>query len=282
MLRNERLWLALLIGGWALPALAEKNQHILNEPEAFKPSWSFSVGLSTSGQPSDGGGGSQSTDLSFNATHELTDSGHYLSFGALSGRTKIGSDISTYGSLTVTGGLGLGAFCPSLYVQGQKGEASLGNLSGGLDLGFQIADDLSAALSGYGGFYSVEARAFGARLAVDTRTWGAGASVSFVPWDFMVVTLSGQQNQDTTFRVRNLNTSAEITVEKVVRTPSASLGFDFSFWDDISLGCSVQRGQVFSPPGLLWRPDLGAFVQLGAEEISYFWGYSFGVSYNFQ
>jgi hypothetical protein len=283
MSKNDQRWpLILALWGAALPALADKAEDFMDEPEAFKPSWNFSLGLATSGQPSDGGGGGQSTDLSFNALHELTESGHYLSFGAVSGRTKLGDGYSTYGSLSVAGGLGLDAFCPSLNLQAQRGEASLANVSGGLDLGFQLFDDLSAALSCYGGFNSVAVRAFLANWAVDTRTWGAGGSISWLPWDFLVVTVSGQQNHDTTFRVRNLTTSNEITVEKIVRTPSTSLALDFTAWDDFSISGSVTRGQVFSPPGFIWRPDLGTVVQLPAEEVSYFWGYTIGVGYSFQ
>jgi len=285
MRANEgRLLLTLGLWAAALPALAEPMGDLLTskELEPFKPSWSFAVGLSTSGQPSDEGGGGQSSDLSFTALHELTESGHYLSFNAVSGRIKFGDAYSAYGSLTVSGGLGLDSFCPSLNLQAQRGEGELANISAGLDLGFQLFDDLSAALSVYGGYNSVAVPLLVNTWAVDTRSWGAGGSISWIPWEFLVVTVSSQQNQDTTFRARNLTGPGELTVERVVRTPSASLALDFSVWNDFSISGSVTRGQVFTPPGFVWRPDLGQVVQLPAEEVDYFWGYTLGVGYSFQ
>jgi hypothetical protein len=283
-INERRLFLALGLWAMAFPAFPDAAEDLLmaKRLEPFKPSWSFSVGLSASGQPSDEQGGGQSTDLSFSALHELTESGDYLSFGAVSGRTKVGDSYSAYGSLTVAGGLGLGSFCPSLSLQSHRGESSLVNIAAGLDLGFQLFDDLSAALSFYGGFYSVETRLGLSRWAVDTKTWGTGGSISWIPWEFLVVTVSSQQNQDTTFRGRNLTVPFEITGERIVRTPSASLALDFMVWNDFSISGSVTRGQVFSPPGFVWRPDLGQLVQLPAEEVDYFWGYTIGVGYSFQ
>jgi len=283
-INKRRSFLAWGLWAAALPALAEQMGDLLDAKglEPFKPSWSFSVGLSTSGQPSDEGGGGQSTDLSFSALHELTESGHYLSFGAVSGRAKVGDGYSAYGSLSVAGGLGLGSFCPSLNIQSQRGEGSLVNIAAGLDLGFQIFDDLSAALSVYGGYDSMVVPGAVYDWAVDTKTWGTGASISWLPWEFLVVTVSGQQNQDTTFRGRNLSLPVVITGEKIVRTPSTSLALDFSVWNDFSISGSVTRGQVFSPAGYSWNPILKKYDNIPADKDSYFWGYTLGVGYSFQ
>jgi hypothetical protein len=249
----------------------------------FKPYLSGQVGITSSGKPADKGDGQVTNDFFLSGTYNLTEAGDFLSAGFQGGRQKLEGGNSDYGGLSLQGGLGLGSFFPSLSLQAQWGTSALASYSAGLSGSFQLSDNFSLGLNLSGGFTTHQGPFLLLPITkVSTKNWGGGLSATFLPWDFLGLTLGLQQNYDVTYHVEDLSNGTEYSLNQTVRTPSVSLTADFTILTDFSLTLSGQRGQEFCPAGWIYLPALGRAVYFSQPTVEYFSGYSTSLSYNFQ
>ena len=260
-------------------------------PAAFKPHWGFELGLNSSGTPGDNGGGGAANDLSFTATRELSDSGSFFSLSAMGGSQKVEGYTAKYGSLSANGGLGLGFFQPSLSLSAQTGEESLFATTAGLNLGFQIFDDISIGVNFTGGFSSHKTPlplllpgAPDVEVEVDGKNWGGGLSFIWATSEIFSLTLSGQNSNEITYQLKFKGPKVDLTVplNQSSVIPSTSLGFNWAFVKDFALNGSVQRSAEFEPAGTSYSPSLGEVVNNDTATTLYFSGYSIGLTFNFE
>lgn len=270
------------------PASGEKDA---GDEKAFTPHWTGQLGLNYSTQPTQQGQGQETKELSLTGTYNLTESGHYFSLGITAGQQLLEGTNTNYGEVTGEGGLGLGFFLPSLSFSVQQGASALNSYSSTLDLNFQILDSLTAGLTGGLGLESHQGPASqiypGAAnpdsiLEVDTGNWTGGVVVSLVPWDFLTLSLTGEQETDYTFDTQGINGNNFKTVNQSDRIPSLSVEGEFTFLKDFQGVLSVQAGQEYYSAGTVYSPVTGKTTTFTQPTEQNFTGYNLGLLYNFQ
>ena len=292
MMRN--LWIKvgfisgfiLLLSGWALAA---SPLYPSGEEDAFKPHWDFQLGLTSSGTPGDKGGGGSSSDLSFTATDNFNKSGDFISFEGMGGRQKLEGSFAKYGDLSVSGGLGLGFFLPSLSLAAQNGDSALLSTTANLSLGFQIFDDIGFAVLMNGGFSShqIPLSALNPALSdtlveIDSRNLGGGLSFTWATSEIFSFTLSGLTTTEITYQIQNLAHTVKVSSSgQSTVLPSGSFGFDWDFIKDFSLNVSLQRSEELEPSGISYSPSLSQVVDNPTATTLHFSGYSVGLTYSF-
>src|SRR6185369_4291090 len=73
---------------------------------------------------------------------------------------------------------------------------------------------------------------------ISTKNWAAGLTATFIPWDFLGLTLGLQQSYDVTYQIQNLDHTAKLALNQTVRSPSISLTADFTIFNDFTLSLS--------------------------------------------
>lgn len=268
-------------------ALAEPKVNPTGDYPAFKPHWGFELGLTSNGTPGDKGGGAAANDLSFTATDEITESGNFFSISGTGGSQKVEGYSAKYGSLSLNGGLGLGVFSPSLSLSAQTGEESLFATTAGLNLGFQIFDDISLGLNFTGGLSSHETPTGipGVNIEIDGKSLGAGLSFIWATSEIFSLSLNGQTTNEITYQFKLKNQTQSLTFPLANQNsiiPSSSIGFNWAFLKDFALNGSVQRSEEFQPAGKSYSPSLGETVDNLEPTTLFFSGYSVGLTYSFE
>ncbi|HEY5039334.1 MAG TPA: hypothetical protein VIJ93_09710 [bacterium] len=260
-----------------------------DEDKPFVPHWSWQAGINYGGQPSQGGAGQLNKELTFSGTDNLTQAGHFCSFGLIAGQQKVEGATSTYGALSVDGGLGLGFFMPSLSIATQHGASELHNTTATLTLGFQVLDPLTVSLILGGGTQSHQGPASAVdptfpnpNLIVesDSYTWNSGIMMTFAALDTLSFSLTAQQETTTTFQVKALTQIRPYNQSD--RIPSLTLGSDITLFKNCSLNLSIQAGQEFLLAGTTYSPVLGQTITLTSPTTQNFGGYSIGATYSFE
>ena len=273
--------------GWAL---AQTPPLTSDMDFAFKPHWEFQLDLTSSGTPGDKGGGGSASDLAFTATENFNETGNFISFEGMGGRQKLEGGFAKYGDLSVTGGLGLGFFVPSLSLTAQTGDAALFSTTAGLNLGFQIFDDICVGLLLNGGLSShqiplsaLDPALPDTLIEIDSRNVGGGLSFIWATSEIFSFSLTGLTTVENTYQIQNLAHTFKLTVPgQDTVLPSSSFGFDWAFIKDFSLNVTLQRSEELEPAGLSYSPTLSQTVFNGAATTLYFSGYSVGLTYTFQ
>jgi hypothetical protein len=267
----------------------EEDQGEKEKP--FVPHWTGQLGFNYSTQPSQLGQGQQTQELSFTGTYDLTESGHYFSWGITGGEQLLEGALTNYGEITAEGGLGLGIFLPSLSLALQQGAAALNSYSSTLTLNFQVLDSLTAGTTGGVGLESHQGPASqiypnasnpDSFIEVDTGNWTAGVEVSFTPWDFETLTLTAEQETDLTFQTQGINHNNVNAINQSDQIPSLTLETETTFVKDFQLLLSGQIGEEYYSAGTVFSPITGktrTFTQATAESFT---GFTVGMLYNFQ
>jgi hypothetical protein len=281
------LLLASLPSSWAL---AQTPPPPSDMDFAFKPHWEFQIGLTSSGTPGDQGGGGTASDLTFTATDNFNEAGDFISFEGMGGRQKLEGGFAKYGDLSVAGGLGLGFFSPSLSLTAQTGDSALLSTTAGLNLGFQIFDDICVGLLMSGGLSShqiplsaLDPALPDTLIEIDSRNYGGGLSLIWATSEIFSFSLTGLTTVENTYQIQNLAHTAKLSsAGQDTVLPSSSFGFDWAFIKDFSLNVTLQRSEELEPAGLSYSPTLSQTVFNDAPTTLYFSGYSVGLTYTFQ
>lgn len=275
------------------PTTADDQAKTKEDEKPFAPHWTGQLGLNYSSQPSQQGIvgvnlGQVTKDLSFTGTYNLSESGHFVSLGIMGGQQKVEGADTNYGSFTLDGGLGLGIFFPSLSIVVQQGASALNSISSTLNLNFQIFDPLTIGLILGGGVESHQgpvSQILGTNDAIDeidSNSWSGGVIINFTPWNFLSLSLTAQQEYDTTYQYQTISHTNVISLNQSSRIPSLTLEPDITFWKDFVLEPSVQIGQEFYPAGKIYSKLLGRTVNFSTPTTQSFTGYSICLAYNFE
>ncbi len=269
---------------------SEKEDEAKSDEESekpFVPHWTGQLGLAYSSQPSQLGQGQITRDLTFTGTYEITESGHFFSLGLTGGQQKVEGADTNYGGMALNGGLGLGFFLPSLSLAMQVGSAALNSIDSTLTLNFQIFEPLTAGLLVEGGTESHQGpnpitQDTTTLVEIDSANISGGVVIGFVPWDFLSLSLTGQQEYSVTYQWQTLSQSLQKNLNQGERIPSVSLGADVTFLKDFVLELSGQVGQEFYPAGTVYSSVLKKTVTFAKPTTQNFSGFSMGLMYNFQ
>jgi hypothetical protein len=259
------------------------------EDKPFIPHWTGQLGLTYSTQPNSQGQGQVSKELNFTGTYDITESGHFFSMGLTGGQELLEGTNTNYGEVTLEGGLGFGFFQPGLSFSLQQGASALYSYSSTLTLDFELFDFLTVGLIGGGGLESHQGPSNSiypnavnpdSILEVDSGDWTAGLSLSFVPWDFLTFSLTGQQEIDVTFQTRNISHTTSTSLNQSDRMPSLTLEAEVTFLKNFQLELSAQVGHEYLPAGTVYNARLGRTVTNITPSDQAFSGYTLGLIYN--
>jgi hypothetical protein len=259
--------------------------------KSFVPHWTGQLGLSYSNQPTQQGQGQVNKELNLTGTYNLTESGHFFSVGITSGQQMLEGAGTNYGAVVVDGGLGLGILQPSLSFTLQEGASALSSYSSTLNLNFLLLDSLAAGLTGSVGLENHQGPASqiypnaanpDTILEVDDGDWTGGVVVSFVPWDFLTLSLTGEQETDITFKTQNIYHTTSNPLNLSTRMPSLILEGEAVFLKDFQLQLSAQAGQIYYSAGTSFNRVTGKTQTFSQPTQAGFTGYTLGLLYNFQ
>jgi hypothetical protein len=169
--------------------------------------------------------GQNINSLSFTSTFLLSESGSFLSTALETSRLKVEGAESNTGSLTLAGGLGLGFFSQSLSVGFRGGESALQEMTLSLASGFRFSDSFSGSLI-FGGssgnhqgpvaeLLPIPGALGELMVEIDTKSAHFGLGVSYVAWNWLMVSLGIQNEYNITYQVQNLAKTAALPMEQV-------------------------------------------------------------------
>ena len=271
----------------AISAPDSKDSSVESD-KPFAPYWSGEAGLSYSNQPSQLGQGQIQRQLSLTAIYNFTESGTYMSVGAVAGRQMVEGTDSNYGQLNLEGGLGLDFFQPSLGFQFQRGESAFNSLVSTLTLDFQLWNPFTVGMIFTGGLQSQNgplSQILGTAdttVEIDSRSWSSALEVEFVPWDFLTLSLTASDAFNNTYQVQDVKHTVSKPLNDTDQIPSLTLGADISFLTDFVLALSLQAGYENFPAGTVYSPILGKTVTFNMPTTENFTGLSIGLTYNFK
>lgn len=284
--RHILLPFILILAALCEPAIA---QGLVDEDglSAFRPFWSFNTTVTHSAQE----GGQTSNDLNLTASWTLAEAGHNISLGATGGNRKLDGERTSYGNLTLGGGLGWGAFFPSLALTGGSGGKGLRTGSIALNLDFEVARFLTLGLGvsaqterhtgtaqellGTTGLFA------GRALEITSLSKTGGVSARTRPWDWMSFSLAFDRTLNHTEGIRDVKSGRGLqNTGGSGSTISGSAGLGFNISKHWSAGFSHQRGRDFYPGENYYLPRLGSTVNFSGGS-STFWGSSLWVGYSF-
>ncbi len=258
----------------------------------FIPHWTGQLGFTYSTAPTQQGQGQITKELNLTGTYNITESGDYFSVEIGLGQQLLEGSNTNYGEITGEGGLGLGIFLPSLNFQLQDGASALTSYASTLNLNFQVVDSLTVGPTGSAGLENHQGPANqiypkdntnpDSILEVDTGDWSGGIVVSFVPWDFLIFSLTGQQEIDYTFQTQNIVHENVKTINQSDRIPSAILEGEVTFQKDFQLQLTAQAGQQYYSAGTVFSPITGKTQTFTKPTEQGFTAYTVGLVYNFQ
>ncbi len=257
-----------------------------DEEEPFKPDWTGDVGYTFSIQPSSLGQGQYSQELSLSGNYSFTEGGHYVSFKAGGGQQVLEGVNTSFGAFSLGGGLGFGFFLPSLDISFQQGAQALNSLDGTLTLTFQFFKPLSLGLilegspqNHQGALFTILGGTSDQIDEIDSVDLTGGAVITFMPWDFLAFTLTGEQDYSTTYQWQDILHRRPHSLNQTETIPSITLGSEIIFLDHLTLSLSLQEGEQDIPAGVSYNPITKKTVNSSAASTQTFSGYSFGLSY---
>lgn len=275
--------------GVSQEAVSETDES--SEEAAFKPHWSGQLALTYSNQPSSGGGGQVTKEFGMTGTYNISEAGDSFNLGMAGGQQKVEGVDTNYGSLTLGGSLGIGIFQPSLSFTLQQGASALNSDALSLTLDFQVVDGLTLGPTGGLGLENHQGPASqiypntpspDSTLEVDSGNWTLGVAASAVPWDFLTLDLTLEQETTDTFQTQNLLHTTSKALNQGERIPSATLETLVTFLKDFQFQVSGQYGREYYSAGTQYSPVLGKTVTFTKPTQNDFTGFTLGLLYNFQ
>ena len=254
--------------------------------EPFQPNWTGDLGYSFSFQPSSSGQGQYSQELSLSGNYSFTEGGHYVSFKAGGGQQVLEGANTSYGTFSLGGGLGFGFILPSLDLSFQQGAQALNSLDGTLTLTFQFFKPFSLGLlaeacpqNHQGALFTILGGTSDQIDEIDSVDLTGGMVITFVPWEFLTFTLTGEQDYSTTYQWQDILHRHPHSLNQTETIPSITLGSEIIFLDHLTLSLSLQEGEQDIPAGVSYNPITKKTVNSSAASTQTFSGYSFGLSY---
>lgn len=261
---------------------AEKADDMQEEP--FKTIWEKEFEFSHVSQQA----GQNINSLSFTSTFILSESMNFVSAAIAGSRMKVEGVDSNTGTLTLGGGLGLGFFSPSLLFGFEGGENELHEVSSTLSSIFKFTDSFSANLSLGGNSANHQgpvSQFFGTkdlRVEIDTKSWNAALGISYIPWDWFMVSLTSQNEYDITYQIQNIAQTKKLAMNQSDRILSFTLGFDFMPSKEWVIGIAPIAGQEYYPAGSVYSPLAGRTVYFSTPTTQNFVSWNGSISYSFE
>jgi hypothetical protein len=267
---------------------------------SFKPHWENELtGGSTNQQ-----GGQAALNFGYIGTYELSEGGDFIS-GEISGtRQKVEGVFSKTGTLTLSGGLGLSAFTPSLSLGYGTGDSALRQFNGSLGVGFQVSDpfSLNLSLGGSAGNHQGDSTAFLQSIfannplilakinaaapvtaQIDTAEADGSLGMNYVLSDWWTLSLTFQYAYDETYQIQGIkDPSVKAPVNQADQTVTTTLGLDFILFKGFDLDLEPQVGQEYQPAGTVYSHQTGGLVQNGTATTQNFAGGTVTVNYKFE
>jgi tetratricopeptide (TPR) repeat protein len=253
----------------------------------FVRHWTGALAATYSNQPSSLGGGQVQREIGFTGTYLMNETGTTnASIGVVAGRQiEEGAD-NTYAQLNLGGGIGFGFFQPSLQLQWQAGQAGLDAKNATLDLNFQLWGPFTIGLSesggvaGHQGPVSQFITQSDKTVEIDTGNFTQSLVATFVPWDFLTLTLTSAYELEDTYQAKLLNAAKVLPLNQQETIPSVTLGADITFLKDFVLGLSYQKGEETYPAGTVYSPITGSTTTFSQSGSSTFTGYTASLTWN--
>jgi hypothetical protein len=257
------------------------------EEEPFVPHWTGEVGYTFTTQPSSSGPGQVSQEISLTGNYAFSESGNYFSLVAGGGQQTLEGANNSYGTFSGGLGLGFGVFQPSLSVAFEQGAEALNSLDASLTLNFQFFKPLALGLileaspqSHQGALSTVLGGNSDQIDEIDSVDLTGGLEATFTPWDFLTLTLTGEQDDSTTYQWQNILHTSVHALNQTEQIPSATLGADITFLQDFTLDLSIQEGEEIIPAGVSYNPVLKKTQDFSSATTQSFSGYTVGLTYN--
>ncbi len=257
-----------------------------DEKESFKPNWTGQVAYTFSSQDTLGQA-EINQEIALTGTYNFTESGDYFSAVAGGGQETLEGSPTSYGTFSGEGGLGLGVFKPALNLTFQQGAQALNSYDATLNLNFQILSALEVGpmLEGnpesHQGPLSEVTRSTSDKIdEIDSVDWTAGLVVTATPWDFLELSLTGEQDYSRTYMWQNILHTVQHDLNETERIPSGILACNVTFLTDFILGLSIQEGLQYFPVGINYSPILKQTVDFTVPTTVSFSAYTLGLTYN--
>jgi hypothetical protein len=288
----------------AVPTLAGKHPKVKNKtglkkaeadddddsdedkPEPFTPNWTGNVGFTYTNQPSQAGPGEITEQLLLTGDYYLTQSGHYFSVAVGGGQQQLEGIPTSMGTFTVGGGLGFGFFQPSLETEFQQGAQALISVTSTLTLDFQLWKPFGVEMTFAGGTESHQG-AVSQLLGtsdnldeIDSYNLTGGVELSFIPWDFLTLTATGNKEYSTTYQYQNVTHTVQTQLNQTEQIPSVTFGSGITCFTDFTLTLDFQIGEEELPKGVIYSPVQGKTVKFGTATTEGFTGYTCELAYN--
>jgi hypothetical protein len=272
------------------PGSADEEADDSEDEKPFKPHWGHELEFSHSNQQA----GQNTNTLSYTGTFNLTENGDFLSAGLDVSTQKVEGAVSKTGTLTTSGGLGLGFFSPSLTLGFQAGESALKVFSGDLTMNFQILDPFAAnlAVGGSVGSHQVPvSQIFSSLLPaaisdnevnIQTASLTSSVGLMFEAWDWWTISTTVEAEYDITYSVQFLPSTKKIVSNLTDHILALTLGLDFTIAKGWVLGISPQAGQEYSPAGFIYDRLTGGLVFLSTPTTQNFAAGTVSISYSFE
>jgi hypothetical protein len=258
-----------------VPILQQKE-----EEKPFTPHWSGQVEFNHLSRQETGHVQSQD-EMTLTALYHFTESGHYAAIGAGGGVQALEGGLSAFGELNLEGGLGLGAFQPSLGLQIQRGSQSLSALTSTLSLDFEVSDVLTLGPVFWIGTFGYQGSA-----GVDSGRRGLAFKMDFTPLDFLAFSAQVSRETDEYYGASTPATPGLARPNPAGTNPAdtvsaLSLGIGITLFGKLGLEATGQAGIEDLPAGTVYSPVLGGTVTSTNVSSRFFTGYAFALTYDF-
>jgi len=301
----SRIWMGLILLLAATPALVGAQTTPAASPAAvtspapesgdgddkpFKPSWDNEVGFSHTSQQA----GQNTNNLTYTGTYHFDEGGSFLSGEASVSTQKVGGVASKTGTLTASGGVGIGIFTPSLSLGIQGGESALKQADGNLTLAFQLWEPFAVSL-GVGASVGSHQENLVNYFPVlqllnqsimgqfDTASLNTSLELAYILNDWWTLSLTTSTEYDATYKVQGVkNPNISKDVNQTDRTATLTLGMDFTLTKNWILEVSPQVGQEYAPAGTFYSALAGGTVTFATPTTTNFAAGTVSISYNFQ
>jgi hypothetical protein len=255
--------------------------------EPFKPNWTGDLSYTFSTQPSPLGQGQVTQEIALTGQYNFTEAGDNISLATGGGQQYLEGLPTSYGTFTAGGGLVFGFFQPALLLTFQQGAQALNSIDADLTMTLQFWKPLSLG-------FLVEANPQSHQAALSTILGGSsdkideidnidltgGAVITFNPWDFLELSLTGEQDDSTLYEWQSILHANQHLMNQTTQIPSATLASTWTLFTDFSLMLSLQEGVEYIPAGISYNAISKKTLNLAKATTDSFSGYSFELSYN--
>jgi len=273
---------------------------LADDEKPFRSFWENEFRLGNSNQQ----GGQAVQSFGYTGTYEMSEDGDFLSADLSGTRQKVEGVFSKTGSLTLGGGLGLGAFSPSLNVGYESGESALRQFDLSFGLGFQVSEpfSLNLSLGGTAGNHQGDVTGFllskyqgnpgvlaiinakaPLTAQIDTAEIINSLGATYNLLDGWAISLTFGYDYLYTYQIQSIkDPSLKFAVDQADQTVTTTLGLDFTLFKGFVLEVEPQVGREYQPAGGAYSRQTGGLVETAVATTQNFIGGTVSVTYNFQ